>query len=157
MTSPEEAVCARLLEISALQALIDDRVYMLRLPQHPVLPAIRVQLIDDVPPFHLRGPRGLISSRIQVDVYAQERSGVDAYAEAVAIRDAIDGDWTPGSPGPPTGLSGYRGELGGSPATFFVGLAQPIDRSVTYDPEERLQVRMRFDFIVWWKLLSTAS
>lgn len=157
MTRPEEAVWERLRQIPELTALVGDRIYMLILRQHTQLPAVRVHLIDDVPAFHLRGPIGTFPSRVQIDGYTQFRSGVDAYAEAVAIGDAIDGDWTPGSPEPPRGLSGWRGEIGGSPPTMYVGAALPIDRSVTFDAEELQQVRMRFDYIVWWKRILAGS
>jgi uncharacterized protein DUF3168 len=151
--TPEVAVLNRLLDIDAVTAIVGARVYQLRFPQRPTFPAIRVQLIDDVPAYHLRGENGLIPSRVQVDDVAEEGDGTNPYAQASALASAIAGSWLPGSPGPPTGLSGWRGDLGGSPPTIRVEFIRRIDRSVLYDPGELRQVRIRQDFLVWWKPL----
>lgn len=149
----EEAIVERLLAIGPVTDIVGDRIYQLRLPQKPTLPAIRVQLIDDVPSYHLRGTFGMSPARIQVDDYTEEGGGIDPYAQATALAQAIAGDWADGSPAPPHGLSGWRGHLGGSPPTIAVGFIRHVDRGVIYEPGELRQVRVRQDFIVWWRPL----
>lgn len=152
--TPEEAVRERLLSIAAVTAIVGSRVHQLVLPQEPTLPAIRVQLIDDVPSYHLRGENGLVPSRVQVDSYAGIASGQDPYARAGALASAVEGNWEGGSPSPPSGLSGWRGSLGGSPPSFYIGFAKRVDRAATFEAAPVSMVRIRLDYIVWWKLLA---
>ena len=146
--TPEEAVVERLSTIAAVTALVGTRIYQLKVAQKSAYPAIRVQLISGQIPYHLRGPANMNPARVQVDAYAQETSGTNPYAGATVVADAIEGDWETGTP--PNGLGGFRGQLGGSPPLIEVVIL-PIDRSVSYEAEELRLVRVRQDFVVWWK------
>lgn len=141
--TPEEAVAARLEAIGAVTSLVSTRIYMLKLPQGPTLPAIRVQLIDDIKPYHLRGGTRCSRARIQVDAYADEASGGDPYASASEVAEAIHGDDT-GS-----GLSGWTGSIG-SPAFEVLGIFR-LDRDASYDPDHLRLVRMRQDYAVHFR------
>jgi hypothetical protein len=141
--TPEQAVLERVLDIADVAALVGARGYLLKLPQGPTLPAVRVQLIDEVGDPHLRGSGGPKRSRVQVDAFAPEASGSDPYAVASAVADAIAG------PGDGTGLDGWIGSSGGSPAVTVTG-AFLIDRAVSYEPGELRLVRVRQDYLVRW-------
>jgi hypothetical protein len=147
----EEAVVERLLALSSVTALVSTRVYQLRLPQRPTLPAVRVQQISESEPYHLRGAVNLYRTRIQVDAYAAEASGSDPYASANAVASAIQGDWLAGSP--PNGLSGWQGMAGGSPSTLQVVFSERIDRRPMFAADELRLVRVRQDYMVTWKAL----
>jgi hypothetical protein len=138
--TPEQAVLERVLDIAAVAALIGTRGYLLKLPQGPTLPAVRVQLIDEAGNMHLRGAGGPYRSRVQVDAFAHEASGGDPYAGVTAVAEAIHGD------GSGTGLAGWKG---GSAALTITGAVR-IDRMVTYEPDELRLVRVRQDYMVWW-------
>ncbi len=144
--TPEQAVVERILDISAVTALVSTRVYMLRLPQHSTLPAIRVQVIDDPGAYHLRGPNYPVTSRVQVDVYAAESSGSDPYSAAIAVAEAVDGD---GRGPDASGVSGWSGPTGGT-TPLRVQLIQRVDRSVEYEADELREVRVRQDYMVTW-------
>lgn len=45
--TPEEAVAARLLEVTEVTSLVDTRVFVDRLPQKPTYPAVLVQLVHE--------------------------------------------------------------------------------------------------------------
>ena len=99
----EEAVLDQLLATSAVTALVGTRIYQLVLPEHPTLPAIRVQLVDEPENYHLRGNDRLTFARVQVDSYARKVSGGDPYLSAVTIADAVNAaltvyGWSVGSP-----------------------------------------------------------
>lgn len=142
--TPELAVLERVLEIADVAALVSTRAYMLRLPQTPTLPAVRVQLISEGNLTHLRGAGGTYRSRVQVDAYAREASGADPYAEATALAAAINGD------GAGSGLDGWTGTSEGSPAITVTGVLR-VDRDVGYEPGELRLVRVRQDYVAWWK------
>lgn len=146
--TPEQAVCDRILSLSAVTALVGTRVYQLKLPQKGTLPAVRVQLISEPTSYHLRGGSGMYRSRVQVDAYAAEASGGDPYASATDVAAAIHGD-DAGS-----GLSGWTEDVGGSPPSMRVHTVQRVDRRVSYDAEERREVRCQQDYMVHWSPMS---
>lgn len=148
----EEVVCARLLALSSVTALVGTRVYMLRLPQRPTLPAIRVQQISERNESHLRGVTNLIETRVQVDACAPESSGSDPYAAVMAVADAIEGNWLGASP--PNGLSGWQATAGGIPPTIEVLHVERVNRRPMYEGEEFRQVRVQQDYIIRWKRLA---
>ena len=141
--SPEEAVIARLSQIAAVTALVGTRIYMLVLEQQATLPAIRVQMIDDLKDYHHRGGNRNGPARVQVDCWAAASSGVDPDAAAQAVAEAINGD-DAGS-----GLSGWRGTLG-SPALTVLGIFR-VDRDVMWESDERREVRVRQDYQVHYR------
>ena len=115
-----------------------SRVHMLKLPQKPTLPAVRVQVIDDPEQYHLRGGAGIARARVQVDSYAAEGSGTDPYETASGLADAIDGD-DAGS-----GLSGFAGHV----EDVFIASMQRIDRRPFYEAGELRLVRIQQDYYV---------
>lgn len=139
----EEAVIARLQTVSAVTALVSTRIYLDKLPQSPTYPCVRVQLIDEQTGQHLRGGESLRVARVQVDAFAREVSGVNPYALAVSVADAIHGD-DAGS-----GLQGWSGTLG-SPAVTVVSVFRS-DRRRYYDPEELRLVTMSQDYQVTFR------
>lgn len=136
-----EAVADRLLSLSAVTALVSTRVYVFKIPQSERRPLIRVQRITDQQDMHLRGSVGLLASRVQVDSYAAEASGVDPYAVARSIDEAVHGD------GAGSGLCGFQGGIG-SPA-FEIAAILPISVREEYDPEESRVVRFLREYEVW--------
>lgn len=68
----EAAVRAYILADPALADAIGDRLWPVKLPQNPTLPAITAQRISGVRFGVLRGPAGLARPRIQFDVWARE-------------------------------------------------------------------------------------
>ncbi len=77
---------------------------------------------------------------MQVDAYAREVSGVDPYALAVTVAEAIHGD-DAGS-----GLSGFSGAIG-SPAFRIAGMFRR-ERQRAYDPDELRVLRISQDYKV---------
>lgn len=149
----EEGVIWRLLEIPAVVALISTRAYPLLLPQMPVLPAVRVQVVNEGQHYHLRGQTNAAGTLIQVDSYAERRSGADPFADASELARAIKGTWEPGasSSTPPDGLSGWRGRVGGSPPTLEIRGAFFVNRATIFEPNEFRLVRVRQDFRIQWR------
>ena len=131
----EVAVRSHLLADSAVIALVGTRGYTLRFPQSPTLPAFRVQLIDEQEPAHLRGGNDLRPARVQVDAVAAEASGVDPYAQATGLADAISDALM-------------------SQAPFVVGdltlkVVERQSRAPMYDPDELRLVIAGQDFLIW--------
>jgi hypothetical protein len=144
--SPEDAVRARLLDLVDVTALVAARVYMLKLPQGVTLPAVRVQIIDEIDETHLRGAGGMAAARVQVDAYVAEAGG-DPYGTSLALANAIAGD------GGGSGLSGWTGAIAG----VFVAAIFRLDRDASYEAAELRLLRMRQDFRVWWRPLVTTQ
>lgn len=138
----EEAICAQLLATAGVTALVSTRVYQLRLPQGPTLPAVRVQAIGAVDFYHLRGGDVTERARVQTDAYAAESSGVDPYAQAVAVAEAIH-----------AALNGQRFLVNDSPASLQVTGVFRAGRQAFYEPEELRTVRIMQDWIVWSRRL----
>jgi len=122
-----------------------DRMFMLHGPQDPVLPVVVVLLVDDPAAYHLRGRNRSGRARVQLDVYAGERSGADAYGLASDFADTLDGD------GAGSGLSGFRGHVGSSPAGMFLESVQQIDRQSLFEPDELRLVRIRLDYFAYYR------
>jgi hypothetical protein len=139
----EDAVVDRLLSLSAVTALVSSRVYLDKLPQSPTYPCVRVQQISEPEDYHLRGGSTMKRARIQVDAFAREVSGVNAYALADTVASAIHGDEA-GS-----GLSGWKGTIG-SPAVDVLG-AFRVDRRRLYDPDELRVLTMSQDYQVTYR------
>lgn len=130
----EQAISERLQTDGAVAALVGTGVYQLKLPQKATLPAVRVQFISVVDRFHLRGGSLVEKSRIQTDAVAEESSGTDPYAAAAAVADAIHDS-----------LNGRVFTID----TLTITGAFRTDRRVTYEAEERRQVVLSQDYIVW--------
>lgn len=140
--SPEVAV------LQVMQSTVPaGRFYMLKLPQQTTLPAAVVQLVDDVKDPHLRGGSKSGIARVQVTVYRSEASGVDSYAEAAALMDQIHGD-DAGS-----GLSGFKGLIGGSPDGLMLTGVIFAGRRTNYEPDELRAVGIQEDYLAHYKSL----
>jgi hypothetical protein len=122
------------------------RVYMLKLPQPPTpLPAVRVQWINDVIEQHLRGPQPP-RTWVQVDGYVAEVG--DYWAEARALADAIHGDGLGSSA---SGLFGWKGEFGGSPAIVVENVSLISRGDVRYESDEQRLVGIRQEYRIHWR------
>lgn len=134
----EQATLEHLKADSAVAALVGARVYQLKLPQKPTLPAVRVQLIDEPVRYHLRGSVAVMRARVQADSYAAEASGSDPYASVTALAAAVD-----------AALSGQRWSDDGSPVTIEVTGCFRQNRMVLYEAEELRLVRVMQDYYVF--------
>lgn len=136
------AIRERLLDMAPLAALVGTRVYVDVLPQKPTLPAVRVQRIDEGEDMHLRGPAGVHRARVQVDAVATSKASADAVDAAVRG----DGLGTGAS-----GLLGWIGAIGGSPAEIDVQTVLPLDVQEFYNAAELREYVISRDFRVIWK------
>lgn len=134
MSDAAALVRDRLLAIAAVTALVGSRVTTGQLPQSTDLPAVLVEVVDDVPAAHLRGGNSLVPTRVQVTAVANSR------AEAVAVATAVFGDGAGG------GLANWRGTAG-SPGTP-VRWVKALGKREGYDPDELRQYRVSRDFMV---------
>lgn len=141
--TPEEIVTARLASLPLVIALVSTRVFLDKLPHDVTMPAIVVQLVDDVREYHLRGKSRPERARVQVDAYVHELSGVDPYAQVTALADAIDGD---GEGPAASGLSGWKGRVGSPPVV--VHSCVRVNRLRRYDPDELNLLKMSQDYIL---------
>ena len=148
----EQAVYERLSDLSALVALVSTRIYQLVLRQNRVLPAVRMAVIPGMQGQHLRGPDGLWRTRVQIDAYAKEADGIAWYSQAAAVAAAVRGD---GLGSNATGLWGWIGESGGSPAEIGVQNVELTHSGMPeYEAGEEHRVRIRQEYVVVWRELS---
>lgn len=142
--TPEEWAVDR---IEAISTSAGSRVWMLKLPQRPTLPAVRVQLVVGVFEQHLRGPQGTVRTRVQVDSFAAE-SGADPYRTVRDLADAVRGDGL----GPDaSGLWGFKGDSGGSPSILIENVEIVNDGPVEYEGDELRLLRIRQDYRIHWR------
>jgi Protein of unknown function (DUF3168) len=87
-----DAVCRRLRQDPGVSGLVGARVYQLKLPQQPTLPAVRVQLVSEPAIYHTRGVVNCYQALIQVDAFANEFDVVrpDPYDTVEQLADVID-------------------------------------------------------------------
>jgi hypothetical protein len=143
-----EAVRVRLLEITAVTALVGQRVRVLRLAQGDTGagPAIRVQRIGDDELMHFRGSVGVFRSRVQVDSVHQEGvGGINAYTSARNVDAAVHGN------GAGSGLCGFRGSVTSGGDTVQFDAVLPSGCREGYDAEELKQVKVMRDYMVHWR------
>ena len=79
---------------SAITSIVSTRVYPVRLPQKPTLPALSYTQISAVRVKDLSGPAGKARRRIQIDSWATTAKGARDLADAV--RQAVEpfyGSW----------------------------------------------------------------
>ena len=86
-------------------------------------------------------PQDLVRARVQVDSVGA------TLADAEAVDAAVHGD---GLGDGATGLSGWTGEVAGSPP-FAIAQIAPLDARVLVDAEELNQVRVSRDYMVWFR------
>ncbi len=144
MTSIEAAICQHLADALAPSAGADVQgVWQLIIPQSAETPAVRVQLVSERRPPHLRGPAGTSFARIQTDVYVGVADVSDPYALATDIMEAVE-----------LALFPEPFQAGGSPVEIEVVGAFPQGRFPMYDPGEVKRVAQTQDFFVWWKRIN---
>jgi hypothetical protein len=139
----EEILADRLAALAPVVALVGSRVFLDKLPGNVGFPAVLVQLVDDLDGYHLRGKNKPQRARVQVDAYVRESSGVDPYAQVVALAEAIDGD---GEGPAASGLAGWKGRVGSPPVVIHSCFR--TSRLRRYDPDELNLLRMSQDYIV---------
>lgn len=127
-----EVVRTRLLALSAVTAIVGQRVRTLILAQNETLPAIRVQRISESEPMHLRGSSGLQRARVQVDSYAS------TFAAARSLDAAVHGD------GAGSGLCAFTGVVGSANVRSIV----PMNVQDLYEKDEREFYRVSRDYEV---------
>jgi len=128
-----DAVCRRLRDDAGVSAFVAARVYQLKLPQQPALPAIRVQLVSEPAIYHLRGVTNLYQAVVQVDAFANEYDLLrpDPYDTVQLLSDAIE-----------SCLSGARFRL---PPITVTGSIR-LTRQPLYDAEELRLARLMQEY-----------
>jgi hypothetical protein len=118
-----------LLADATLTTLVGTRMYPLKLPQAPTMPAIIYTWISGARVHSTDGPSGLSNPRVQFDCWAQ------TYLEAEALLEALR-----------KRLDGFQGTAGSSwiQAVFF-----ETERD-GYDDDTELY-RRSADFFVWYE------
>ncbi len=125
---------------AAITALVPSSAIRWNLiPQGTTGPAVVLWRIDGVPGYHMKGPDGLVESRVQIDVRASDPINPNAagqgYTQAFAIAAQIKDL-----------LSGYVGTVG---ATRFQKISVLSERQTSEKPETTLYHRFSIDFSVW--------
>lgn len=83
-----EKLWSYLVGYGALAALVGTRVYALRLPQHPTLPAVRYQVVSRRPVHIKTGVNlPLVALRVQFDVIGASYASVDGVA--IVLKTAL--------------------------------------------------------------------
>jgi hypothetical protein len=131
----ESAIRGHLLATAAVTALAGTRVYVLKAPQKPGAPYVRVMLVSDIGETHLRGAHQMRRSRVQIDIGGTE--GETTYGVIDALASAVD-----------AALMGEPFTDPGSPPSLRV-VAVSVDRRTFYDAEELRLLRFIQDYIVW--------
>lgn len=85
----EEAIATKLKADAGVSAIVGVRVWQLKWPQTPTLPAVMVQLVDEVGDNHLHGDVGMTQARVQVDAYGKESGVADPYGAVVDLAFAV--------------------------------------------------------------------
>lgn len=84
----EQALRQRLLDETAVAALVGSRVDWTRRAQDGALPAVVLTLVSDPRPQHLEGFEARRQSRVQIDCLASGANG-KTRAEVAALREAV--------------------------------------------------------------------
>lgn len=136
----ETAIVERLKADSAVAALVGTRVYRLKLPQQPTLPAVRVQRISKVEhDGHLRGRANCFRSRVQVDAFASEYDQInpDPLGTQESLMKAIDDALV------------FKA-FDSSDNTIRVWLIEQANATEEYEPNELRQVKGPQDYFITW-------
>ena len=123
----EEGIIALLLADTDVAALVSTRVYGVKLPQDPTLPAVVMARISESPEYATGGMVGLSAGRFQIDCWAAGLAGSRNLKEAVRKL-----------------LSGYKGTIG---AEAIRGSFQETSTDL-YDSELDAH-RVSMDFLIW--------
>lgn len=87
--SVDNAVRARLLEVSGVTNLVKNRIYPSDWRQKPTLPAVIIHIVNTQPFDTITGSANLMRSQVQLDTYALTKK--EAYNLAEQCRLAIQG------------------------------------------------------------------
>ena len=138
----DRAVRRRILDITGVTALVSAAsVTTLIWQENRAGTAIRVTRISDLTDAHLRGT-GAARARVQVDVTAPTKDGVDA------LMALVHGDFVSGVA---TGLQGWTGTVtDGSEQLDISSILPDIGRDV-FDAEERKQPITTRDYFVTYR------
>ena len=126
------ALTSLLLADSGIAAVLSNRINWGRAPQKVLAkPYAVMQKISGLPDYHMRAPSGLVTSRIQFDVYS------NTYETARSAADALI-----------KLLSGFTGTVSG---TKFQGVFLDGDRDLTAGDAGDVNIlfRISLDFIFW--------
>lgn len=135
-----EGVRHRLLDISAVTALVVGRIWTVQLPQKATRPAVLVEQISEVQAPHLRGTVQLMWGRVQVTATAA------TLPEARAVDQAALGTYDSGLP---TGLRGFVGVAGSS--DFHITSVEALDYRERYLGDELKEYRCERDYRVQFR------
>lgn len=147
-----DAVRERLLAISPLTALVGDRVFAMVIRQGEKRASVRYQFIDENAMQHQRGPVGVRTSRLQTDAFATVEPGATPLTAVEAVADAVNGD---GLGENATGMFGFIGDIGGSPAEYrILNVRRAMKRGPLYEYDnEVIRLRVQQDYLIDWKAL----
>lgn len=130
----EEAIADRIAADAGVSALVGTRVWQLKFPQNPAMPAVLVQQISEPQDTHLRGAMSQTVARVQVDCYGRD-TGTDPYDAvsdvAAAVNVALVGE--------PPFTVGDR----------YVQMVRRLSRRALYEGDELRLVRVSQDFEVF--------
>ncbi len=124
----EEGLIALLLaDTNGVAALVGTRVYGVKLPQNPTLPAVVCARVSESPEYATEGMIGLSSGRFQIDCWADGLAGSRNLKEAVRKL-----------------LSGYKGTIGSETIR-----ASFLETSTDLYDSELDAHRVSMDFLIW--------
>jgi hypothetical protein len=128
----EEALRALLAGDAGIKGLVGSRVHWVRSLQASTSPRIVLYRIGGIRHMSLRGPSGIIESRVQVDCIGTSYSSAKAVARAAELR-----------------LSGYSGTFSGIrfEGCFLIGERDDFEDTDTPDK----LFRTSLDFNIWHK------
>lgn len=128
----ESALRTHILGDTDITNLVGQRMYPVKLPQDPTMPAISYFRVSGIRHKSYGGPSGLAGPRIQIDAWAGEPSG---YKTAKELADLIR-----------KRLDGFSGLLG-TDRIWGAFLENDTDM---YEDETKLH-RVSQDYFVWYK------
>ncbi len=135
-----EAAREYVLTLSTVTALVNQRIFMVKFPQSPTLPAVLFQQTGDIQFGHLRGTVRRKWSRVQCDCIATTMKS------ARAIDQTIMGGYANGTT---TGLLGSYAIVGGSPSIEMIVDPECLLYREDFSAEELNQYRTIRDYKVW--------
>jgi len=135
-------VRAFLLADSEINAIIASRIWPLRLPQHPQLPALVVTQVSGQRAAILDGRAPLAHPRLQIDAWSQEAPGVSAFEQVHGLADLVRLRLE--------AYSGYMVDASTSPATRVRTWVHFDDEREFFEPDVNGGFwRVSSDFFVW--------
>ncbi|MGK7653151.1 tail completion protein gp17 [Roseovarius sp. B08] len=130
----EEELTVLILDDANVSSFVGDRVHWLRQPQSvKVFPHLNLQVISDPRSYHMKGPSGVVKTRIQADVRAETYGTAKQTMRALYAR-----------------LSGFKGLRG---SIEFMGIFVSAGRDLNEETaeSERQLFRISADLEISWK------